>query len=63
MSNKHDSFNVWLVNLSSMKFLIGYYLMSNHNVISDYKYTQYNIIKLIIQFNFFLITEFDPNNL
>ena len=32
---------VWLAQLSSIKFLIGYYLMpiSYHNVISGYKYT------------------------
>ena len=36
---------VWFVHLSSIKFLTGYYLMSisYHNVISGYKYTEYNI--------------------
>ena len=39
--NIHDSFRVWLVHLSFIKFLTGYYLMSisYQNVISGYKYT------------------------
>ena len=46
--NIHDSFKVWFVHLSSIKFLTGYYLMyiSYHNVISGYKYTEYNITTL-----------------
>ena len=34
----HESFRIWLVQLSYIKFLIGYYLMSisYHNVISGY---------------------------
>ena len=45
--NIYDSFRIYLVHLSSIKFLTGYYLksISYHNVISDYKYTEYNIIK------------------
>ena len=46
--NIHDSFKVWFVPLSYIKFLTGYYLMyiSYHNVISGYKYTEYNITTL-----------------
>ena len=46
--NIHDSFKVWFVDLSSIKFLTGYYLMSisYHNVISGYKYTEYNVTTL-----------------
>ena len=51
----YDSFKVWFVHLSSIKFLTGYYLMSisYHNVISGYTeynittFTQYNVIILI----------------
>ena len=41
----HVPFKVWFVHLSSIKFLTRYYLMSisYHNVISGYKYTEYNI--------------------
>ena len=44
----HDSFKIWFVHLSSIKFLTGYYLMSisYHNVISGYKYTEYNLTTL-----------------
>ena len=44
----HDSFKVWLVQLNSIKFHTGYYLMSiiYHNVISGYKYAEYNTITL-----------------
>ena len=44
--NIHDSFSVWLVHLSSIKFLTGYYPMSMlyHNMIYGYKYTEHNII-------------------
>ena len=40
---------IWLVHLSSIKSHTRYYLMSisHHNVIFDYKYTEFNIIKLI----------------
>ena len=48
---QHTSFRVWLVQLSSIKFLMGYYLMSTsyHNVIYGHKYTikQYNLRILI----------------
>ena len=39
--NIHDTFRIWLVQLSSIKFLTGYYLMSisYHNVKSGYKNT------------------------
>ena len=45
----HDSFRIWLVHLRSIKSLTGYYLLSisYHNVISGYKYTEYNITTLI----------------
>ena len=41
----HVWFKVCFVHFSSIKFLSRYYLMSisYHNVISDYKYTEYNI--------------------
>ena len=70
----HSKF--WFVHLSSIKFLTRYYLMfiSYHNVISGYKYTeynitaltQYNVIILIESQNYFFIffiTESAPNNL
>ena len=43
----YDSFRVWLVHLSSIKFLTWFYLMSLSypNVTSDYKYTEFDIIK------------------
>ena len=48
MSEYHDSISVSLVHISSVKFLSKYYLMSisYHNLVPDYKYTEYNIIKL-----------------
>ena len=54
----HDSFRVWLVHLSSMKFLTEYYLMyiSYHIVISGYTYTEYNITALI-QYNLITLVE------
>ena len=41
----HVSLKVCFVPLSSINLLTGYYLMSilYHNVISGYKYTEYNI--------------------
>ena len=48
----HESFRGWLVHLSSIKFLTGYYLMSisYYNVISGYKYTEYYNITFYIAF-------------
>ena len=42
----HESFRIWLVHLSYIKFLIGYYLMSisYHNVMSGYQNAEYDII-------------------
>ena len=53
-----DSFKVWFVHLSSIKFLTGYYLMSisHHNVISGYKYAEYNITTLT-QYNVIILIE------
>ena len=46
--NIYDSFKVLFAHLSSIEILTGYYLMSTsyHNVISGYKYTEYNITTL-----------------
>ena len=38
--NIHDSFRVWVVHSSSIKFLTGYYLMTDH------KYTKYSEYKI-----------------
>ena len=56
--NIHDSFKVWFVHLSSIKFLTGYYLMSisYHNMIFGYKYTEYNITTLT-QYNVIILIE------
>ena len=54
----HVSFKVWFVNLSPIKFHTGYHLMSIsfHNVISGYKYTEYNITTLT-QYNIIILIE------
>ena len=56
--NIHDSFKGWFVHLTSIIFLTRYYLMSilYHNVISGYKYTEYNITTLT-QYNIIILIE------
>ena len=56
--NIHDSFRLWLGQVSSIKFLIGYHLMyaSYHNVISDYNYTEYYII-ILTKYNLMILIE------
>ena len=67
--NIHDSFKFRFVHLSSIKFLIGYYLMSisYHNVICGYKYQNILVPVILIEsqnsFFLFFITGSIPNNL